>query len=95
MTAKERSFLRGAISKESAILQIGKGGLSDNLIASLDEALTTREVVKITILKSCDADIGEICGIINDKLCCETVCTIGNKAVFYRLSKKPGIKHIL
>lgn len=95
MTAKERSILRSASSKENAILQIGKGGLSDNLITSLDEALTAREVVKITILKNCESDADEICGIINDKLGCETVCTIGNKAVFYRFSKKPGIKHVL
>ena len=88
MTSKERAFLRAKASTEEAIFQIGKGGLNDNMINSLSEALNKREIVKITVLRNCDGDQKELMGQLCVALGAQPVCTIGNKIVLYRFSKE-------
>ena len=46
ITSKQRSYLRGLAAAEDTIIQVGKGGINDNLIASVDAALKARELVK-------------------------------------------------
>lgn len=50
MTSKQRAFLRGKANKIEAIFQIGKTGLTENLINQLSDALEARELIKITVL---------------------------------------------
>ena len=42
MTSKERAYLRGLANSIDAIFQIGKGGISNNLITQLSDALEAR-----------------------------------------------------
>ena len=43
MTSKQRAFLRGLANTIDAIFQVGKGGISDNLIKQLNDALEAKE----------------------------------------------------
>ena len=52
MTSKQRAYLRGLANSLDAIFQIGKGGISENLIKQLDDALEARELIKITLLNT-------------------------------------------
>ena len=57
MTSKQRAYLRGLANTLQPIFQIGKSGLSDNLIKQLDDALEARECVqtvgsKITLYRA-------------------------------------------
>ena len=52
MTSKQRAYLRGLANPIDAIFQIGKNGINDNLIKQLDDALETRELIKITTLET-------------------------------------------
>jgi len=92
MTSKQRAYLRGLASKENAILHIGKGGMTDNIIKQADEALEARELIKLTCLESCDITPREAAEQIADATNAEVICTIGSKAVLYRRSKKPKIE---
>ena len=46
MTSKERAKLRSLAANENALFQVGKGGISDELVKGIGEALDKRELVK-------------------------------------------------
>ena len=94
MNSKQRAKLKGMASTMPAIFQIGKGEISDNLLAGLDSALTARELIKISVLKNCDYVAEDVMRVLEMKLHAEAVCKIGNKIVLYRYSEKDGVKHI-
>lgn len=49
MTSKQRAYLRGLANTIEPIFQVGKGGLTENLINQLSDALEARELIKITV----------------------------------------------
>ena len=65
ITSKQRAQLRGLAMSEDTIVQVGKGGITDNLIASVDAALQARELVKGRVLESCEFSPREVL----DQLC--------------------------
>lgn len=46
LTSKQRAYLRGKASVMDTIFQIGKGGIGDNMIKQLYDALEARELIK-------------------------------------------------
>ena len=48
-TSKERSNLRSMAQTIQPVTQIGKGGISENLITGLSEALEARELIKVSV----------------------------------------------
>jgi len=94
MTTKQRSKLRSLAQTLEPIGQIGKGGISDNMLMGLSSALDARELIKITVLKNAEDDARFLADDLADALDAEVVCTIGHKIVLYRYSEKDGIKHI-
>ena len=94
MTAKQRSKLRSLAQNIEPVGQVGKGGLSENMISGLSDALEKRELVKITVLNNAEDDISDIAAELAEKLGAEVVCVIGHKVVLYRLSHKENVKHI-
>ncbi len=88
ITSKQRAALRGMANRIPAILQIGKGGICDNFLKQVDDALEARELVKVTILETALLDTRETCGYVAEKLGAEPVQAIGSKFVLYRESKE-------
>ncbi|MBR2337309.1 MAG: ribosome assembly RNA-binding protein YhbY [Clostridia bacterium] len=93
-TSKQRSTLRSLAQTIEPIGQIGKGGISDNMIESFSQALESREMIKITVLNNSDEEARWVADELAEALNAEVVCTIGHKVVLYRKSNKKGIKHI-
>ena len=56
LTSKQRAYLRGLGQSCPAIMQIGKGGISENLIKTVSDALEARELVKLTVLENSGED---------------------------------------
>ncbi len=52
LTSKQRAYLRSLANGAPVICQIGKEGISDNLIKQLDDALSARELVKTRVLEN-------------------------------------------
>lgn len=94
MTTKQRSKLRSLAQTIEPIGQIGKGGISDNMIAGLSSALEARELIKVTLLKNAEDEAKYLADDLAAELNAEVVCTIGHKIVLYRRSLKDGVKHI-
>ncbi|NLJ41851.1 MAG: ribosome assembly RNA-binding protein YhbY [Clostridiales bacterium] len=86
LTSKQRSFLRGKANAIDSIFQVGKGGISENLIKQLDDALEARELIKIHILPSAQTEKKELCRDLAKELSAEEVQLIGNRLVLYRKS---------
>ena len=61
MTSKERARLKGLASTADTIVQIGKSGITENVVASVDAALTARELVKGKVLESSMLTAREAC----------------------------------
>lgn len=49
MTSKERAYWRAQANHLEPIIQIGKEGISDNLITQIDDTLDTRELIKLRV----------------------------------------------
>ncbi len=88
ITGKQRSYLKKLSNKMSPIFQIGKGGLTENVVKQYEEGLEARELVKTTVLKNSLFDAREACEFIADATGAEIVSVIGNRFVLYRESKK-------
>lgn len=93
-TSKQRSVLRGIASSIQPVAQIGKGGITDNMIESLTSALNKRELIKITVLNNADGTVQEYMQELCEKLSAEPVCAIGKKIVVYKRSLDPKVEHI-
>ena len=93
MNTKERSKLRSIAQTIEPIGQIGKGGVSENMLKGLSDALDARELIKLTVLKNSDDEARFLADDIAAELNAEVVCTIGHKIALYRRSDK-NIKHI-
>lgn len=88
LTGKQRSYLKSLANTIQPIFQIGKGGITENVIKQFDEALEARELVKATVLKNSLSDAREVCDEIARQTGAEVVQVIGNKFVLYRESKE-------
>lgn len=88
MTSKQRAYLRGLANTVDSIFQIGKGGISDNLIKQLDDALEARELIKISVLENAPDTAKYLGNEIADKTNSTLVQVVGNKITLYRARKK-------
>lgn len=66
---------------------MGKEGLGENFLAGCDSALTARELIKITVLKTAPLTPREAGEQIAARLNAEFVAAIGGKCILYRFSK--------
>ena len=87
ITSKQRAYLRGLGQSCPAIMQIGKGGISDNLIKTVSDALEARELVKLTVLENSGEQPREMLDKLCEALGADGVACIGRKIVLYRESK--------
>jgi len=94
LTSKQRSNLRSLASVIEPIMQVGKGGINDNLINSLSEALEKREIIKISVLNNSESDAKETGNELSEKLTAELVAVIGKKIILYRKSQRENFNHI-
>ena len=95
LTSKQRSQLRGLASSMDTILQVGKGGITENVIASADEALRSRELIKGKVLENSMLTAREACDALGAACNAEQVQVIGTKFVLFRRNpKEPKIQLI-
>lgn len=94
LTSKQRAELRGEAHHLRPLVQIGHGGIGDPIIASLDDALRTRELVKVQLPKQGDLPAKEAAARLAAATGAEVVQVIGKTATLYRynpeLERKPG-----
>ena len=88
LTSKQRSQLRGLAAAEDTIVQVGKGGINENLIASVNTALKARELIKGRVLENSMLSAREACDALCEACRAEAVQVIGTKFVLYKRNEK-------
>ena len=84
LNSKQRATLRGFANGLDTIVHIGKDGISDNLIAQVDSALTARELIKGRVLPNSLVSPREAAAFLAEELGAESVQVVGSKFVLYR-----------
>jgi RNA-binding protein len=84
LTSKERARLRSLGNELEPIFQIGKGGVTDEIINQLDQALTARELIKVRVLKNSLEEPREAAEKISAATDSEVVQVIGRNFILYR-----------
>ena len=88
LTSKERAELRSQATALDTTLMVGKGGVTDAVIAEADNQLTARELVKGKVLEGAMMSPREVCDELCEATGAESVAVIGTKFVIYRFSEK-------
>ncbi|MBQ7573453.1 MAG: ribosome assembly RNA-binding protein YhbY [Clostridia bacterium] len=94
ITSKQRAYLRKISHTLEPIFQIGKDGVTDELLKGISQSLNKRELVKVHILETAMLDTKETCNEIARDLGAEPVQAIGNKFILYRESDDEKYKKI-
>lgn len=87
LNSRQRAQLRGMANGYETIFQIGKGGVNDQLIKQVDEALEARELIKLRILETAPMSVRETADDVSNKVGADVVQVIGSRFILYRESK--------
>ncbi len=86
MTGKERAELRSECNRLKPTVHIGQEGISGNLLSALDDALRTRELVKIQLNQNADVKPKAAANDLAKRVKAEVIQVIGRTATLYRLN---------
>lgn len=85
MTSKERAYWRAKANSLEPVIQLGKEGISDNLITQIDDTLDARELIKIRVhLESAPKTPKELAQELALPLNADIIQVIGGIIVLYR-----------
>ena len=90
LTSKERAALRGEAHHLNALVHVGHDGVTDAIRQSLDDALRTKELVKLSFNRTADVDLKSQAGAIAASVEAEVVQVIGRTLTVYR--QNPELK---
>ncbi|WP_174730083.1 ribosome assembly RNA-binding protein YhbY [Mesobacillus harenae] len=88
LKGKQKKFLRAKAHHLNPIFQVGKGGVNDNMIKQISEALEARELIKISVLQNNDDDRDEVAESLTSGTGAELVQLIGSTIILYKESKE-------
>ncbi len=88
LTSKERAELRAQANTLDTTLMVGKGGITEALIAEAETQLDTRQLVKGKVLEGAMMTPREVCDALCEATGADGVSVIGTKFVIYRFSEK-------
>ena len=94
LTSKERAELRAEAHHLSPLVHVGHQGLTDTVLQTLDDALRTRELVKVALARTTDVSAKDAAHELAEKLGADVVQTIGRTCTLFRenpeLKRKAG-----
>lgn len=92
MTSKQRAYLRALANPLETIFQIGKGGITEETVKQVSNALEARELIKLRVLENSGYTAKEAVAELAERTGAEAVTAIGTRFVLYRKSEnKPRI----
>lgn len=85
MTSKERAYWRAKANSLEPIIQIGKEGISDNLVNQIDDTLDVRELIKVRVhLETAPDAPRKFADELGERLGADVIQVIGGVIVLYR-----------
>jgi len=94
ITPKQRAHLKSLAHHLKPVAFVGKEGITDSTIRSIEEALNTRELIKVKVLEAAPLHVREAGAELQERIeGAALVQTIGRIAVLYRRDpEKPQIE---
>ena len=84
LTGKQRRHLRALAHARQPIVQVGKGGLDDSVVAAVDRALADHELVKVRIGNGAEVDRHAAAGELAERTNSEVAQVLGNVVLLFR-----------
>lgn len=91
LTSKQRAYLRGLASQYDTIFQIGKSGISENLIQQVNDALRKRELIKLRVLDNAILTAKEAAEQLAQQTESDIVQVIGSRFVLFKQNLKEPV----
>ncbi|WP_437594178.1 ribosome assembly RNA-binding protein YhbY [Sorangium sp. So ce1000] len=88
LTGKQRRHLRALGHHLDPVVQLGKAGLTDGVVAAVDAALERHELVKIRLGTECPDELGEVADTLSERLRAALAQTLGRTILLYRRHPK-------
>ena len=93
LSGRQRKFLRGMAHAFQPVVHLGKGGLSEAVLAQIDRALDDHELIKLRYVDNLEEKVA-LAAAIEDRLGCAEVGRVGHVSVFYRPQRDPEKRKI-
>ena len=90
LSSKERAELRAEAHHLTPAVHVGHQGLTDSVLQTLDDALRTRELVKVALAKTTDVSAKDASHQLAERLGADVVQTIGRTCTLFR--ENPDLK---
>jgi RNA-binding protein len=84
LTGKQRRHLRALAHPLKPLVQVGKGGIDDGLIAAVDQALADHELIKVKVGENAAMDRHEVAEQLAGKTNSQVAQVLGNTVLLYR-----------
>lgn len=93
LTNTQRQYLRRLAHDLKPVVQIGKQGLTEQALASIDRTIEARELIKVKFLDFQDQR-QELSEAIAEQLNSTLISVVGNVAIFYRKQPDPDKRRV-
>jgi RNA-binding protein len=93
LKGSQRKHLRGLAHGYKPVVQTGKEGLSEKVLDAIDAALEAHELIKVKMAADRE-DRERFVPVIEERLDCECVGTVGRMAILYREHPDPEKRKI-
>ncbi len=94
LTGQQRKYLRGLAHAMQPVVQVGQGGLSDALVAAVDQGLTDHELIKVRF-GDFKEQRRELSVAVAERVGAEVAGLIGHVVILYRPRPDPEKRRIV
>ena len=93
LKGKQKSFLRSMGMTLEPVVQIGKEGVTPEVVESAREAIKKRELIKVKVLQNSPEEVEGAIEKLAERVDCELVQVIGRCGLLYKKNnEKPKIE---
>lgn len=91
LSNKQKQYLKGLAHSLKPVVMLGGNGLTDNVIAEIDSALSHHELIKVKVPTEDREEKQELVSAIVEKTQSHKLQVIGHVLVIYRPAEEPKI----
>ena len=84
LTGKQARYLRGLAHSMKPLLQVGKGGITEDFINQVRKDLEKHELLKVKLIKTAPTDLKTAAYELADKVPCQVAQKIGKTVLLFK-----------
>jgi RNA-binding protein len=88
LTGKQKSFLRSLAHKLKPVVQVGRQGATEAVLAAVEVALERHELIKVKVAGESEVDVVEVAPALEKGTFSQVAQIIGHTVVLYRRRDK-------